>query len=95
MNYRVEWMPVAAILGVVTLFFVPILGLLAGLAILVTAAVASVVVIGSVLAAPYLIIRSVRDRWQGRVARKDSATRGLDVELGESTVEPFEGSPHA
>ena len=66
MNYRVEWMPVAAVLGLVTLLFVPVLGLLVGLAILALALVALVALAAAVIAAPFLIARSVRSRWRER-----------------------------
>jgi hypothetical protein len=67
MSYRVEWMPTAVLIGVVTLLFVPLLGLLVGLAILMLAAAALVAVATALVAgavvAPMLIFRSVR-RWR-------------------------------
>ena len=56
MSYRVEWMPFAIVMGLVTLLFVPYLGLLIALVMVVLAAAAAV----AALVAPlYLLGRSV------------------------------------
>jgi cation transporter-like permease len=68
MNYRVEWMPIAAVLGLVTLLFVPVLGFLVALTIAALAAMALVALVAAVIAAPFLIVRVVRSRWQARTA---------------------------
>jgi hypothetical protein len=47
MNNRVEWMPLAAVLGLVTLWFVPFVGLLIGFAILLVVATGLVVLAGT------------------------------------------------
>ena len=57
MSYAVEWMPFAIVMGLVTLLFVPYLGLLIAFAILVLAAVTLVALARAVVAAPYLMIR--------------------------------------
>jgi len=68
MSYRVEWMPAAALLGLVTLLLVPYLGLLVGLVILVLAAATVVSLVGALIAAPFLIVRSVHRRRRARTA---------------------------
>jgi len=52
-------MPAAVVVGLVTLLFVPFLGLLIALVIVVVAAAASVALVGVVVATPYLLGRSV------------------------------------
>jgi hypothetical protein len=66
MDYRVEWMPVAAALGLVTLLFVPVLGFLVALAILAGSVVGLVALVAAALASPFLLVRSLRRRWSAR-----------------------------
>jgi hypothetical protein len=85
MIYRVEWMPVAGVIGLVTLLFVPVLGLLVGLAIVMFAAMALVVLAGAVLATPFLIVRAVHRRQRVRTALRRSQRR---VNVGEPALPP-------
>jgi hypothetical protein len=85
MNYRVEWMPLAAALGLVTLWFVPYLGLLIGLAILLVVAAGLVVLAGAVIAVPFLILRSVHRRRRAPAAALRSKRR---VYGGETALPP-------
>jgi hypothetical protein len=68
MGYAVEWFPSAAALGLVTLLLAPYLGLLIALVIVVVAAAALVALVGAVVAAPYLLGRSVLRRRRARTA---------------------------
>ncbi|MQA75935.1 MAG: hypothetical protein GEU88_16645 [Solirubrobacterales bacterium] len=72
MSYAIEWMPAAAFLGLVTILCVPYLGFLVGMVLLVVvvlvAAAALVALAGAVIAAPYLLGRSARRRWQAWTA---------------------------
>jgi hypothetical protein len=61
-------MPAAAVVGLVTLLFVPYLGLLIALVIVVVAAAALVAFVGAVVATPYLLGRSVLRRRRARTA---------------------------
>jgi hypothetical protein len=71
MNYRVEWMPLAAVLALVTLLFVPVLGFLIALVLVAVVALVAVTLVGAVFAAPFLIVRSLHGRWQARTAIAD------------------------
>jgi hypothetical protein len=72
-SYSIEWIPGAAVLGIVGLFWVPSLALI-GLFVVLLAAVAVVVALaGAVVAAPCLLGRTIRGRLQAR--------RGADLEL--------------
>ncbi len=66
MNYRLEWMPAALVVGVLTLLFVPYLGLLVALAILLAAVAAGIALVAAVLASPFLAVRAVRRRSEKR-----------------------------
>ena len=66
MSYRVEWMPFAVVMGLVTLSFVFYLGPPIALVIVVVAAAAAVALVGAVVAAPYLLGRSVLRRRRAR-----------------------------
>ena len=59
-------MPIAVALGLVTLLFVPVLGLLVGLAILAAGLVALMALAGAILAAPFLLVRFAHRRWRRR-----------------------------
>jgi hypothetical protein len=84
MNYRVEWMPIAVALGLVTLLFVPVLGLLVGFAILLLALAAVMALAAAAIAAPFLVIRSVRRRWRDRMTNtpEEGAKVTYQVETG-------------
>ena len=64
MDYRIEWMPAVAVVGLVTLLFVPVLGFLIALAIVALAALALLALAGALLAAPLLLGLAARRRWQ-------------------------------
>jgi hypothetical protein len=71
-SYAVEWVPGAAVVGIVALFWVPSIALI-GLFVVLLAAVAVVVALaGAVVAAPYLLGRSIRGRLRAR--------RGADLD---------------
>ena len=73
MKYGSEWMPGAVLLGtVLVLLIVPSFALIA-LVVVALAAVAAVVALaGAILAAPYLLVRTVRHR----LAERHQSTRG-------------------
>jgi hypothetical protein len=71
-SYGVEWIPGAAVVGIVALFWVPSVALI-GLFVVLLAAVAAVVALaGAVVASPYLLGRFIRGRLLAR--------RGADLE---------------
>jgi hypothetical protein len=78
MNYRVEWMPFVLGLGVITLLFVPYLGLLVALALVVLVAVALVAAVGTIIASPFLLIRAIRRRAEKRAETGEFAI-GIEI----------------
>jgi hypothetical protein len=68
MSYRIEFIPAVVVVGLITLLCVPGLSLLIVLVILTLPAMALLALVGTVAAAPYLLIRSVRRRRQARPA---------------------------
>jgi hypothetical protein len=68
MSYRIEFIPAVVVVGLVTLLCVPGLSLLIALVLLTLAATAVLALVGAVLAAPYLLVRFIRGRWQARTA---------------------------
>ena len=82
MSYALEWMPGAAALGVVALMCVPSFVLI-GLVLVLLAAVAALVTLaGTVVAAPYLLGRSIRRR-----RRAQSGARSTERATSRSGVE--------
>jgi hypothetical protein len=71
-SYGIEWMPGAAVVGIVALFWVPSVALIGLLVVLLAAVAAVVALAGAVVAAPYLLGRSIRGRLRAR--------RGADSE---------------
>jgi hypothetical protein len=75
MSYVLEWIPGFSFLGAVLLLLVVPPFALIGLAVLALAALAALVALaGAVLAAPYLIVRSVRRRF----AERPRSTQGSE-----------------
>jgi membrane protein implicated in regulation of membrane protease activity len=68
MTYRVEWMPFAAFLVLFALLCAPYLVVIWLAVALLAAAAALAALAGAIVAAPYLLGRSVRRRWQARTA---------------------------
>jgi hypothetical protein len=66
MSYAIECLPAAAVVGLVAVLWVPSFALI-GLGVILLLAVAAVVALaGAVVAAPYLLIRSLRRRGRAR-----------------------------
>jgi hypothetical protein len=87
MSYRIEFIPAAVVMGLVTLMCVPGLSLLIALVILLLALTALLALVGAVLAAPCLLIRSVPRRRQARPANGRSRRRAYG-RFGGMGVEP-------
>jgi hypothetical protein len=80
MSYRIEWMPAAAGLALIALLFVPYLGLLIALALLMLAAATLVALAGALVASPILLVRAVRRRAEQPVEAVGHA-RAQEAEL--------------
>jgi hypothetical protein len=66
MSYGFEWMPAVVLVGALVLLIVPAFALI-GLVIVALAAVAALVALaGTILATPYLLVRTVRRHLEER-----------------------------
>jgi hypothetical protein len=77
-SYSIEWIPGAAVVGIVALFWVPSVALIALFVILLAAVAVVVALAGAVVAAPYLLGRSIRGRLRAR--------RGADLDSAQLTA---------
>jgi len=76
-RYFYAWTPLV-IVGTVVLLSLPWLGLIALMIFALVALVALAALAGAIVAAPYLLIRSIGRRWHGRsVAHQPSAALSL------------------
>ena len=62
MSYALEWSPPAVVVGLVALAIVPPLAMIALMVVLLAAVAGLVALAGAVVAAPYLLARSVHRR---------------------------------
>jgi hypothetical protein len=66
MSYGFEWMPAVVLVGALVLLIVPAFALI-GLVVVAVAAVAALVALaGTILATPYLLVRTVRRHLEER-----------------------------
>jgi hypothetical protein len=100
MDSEVELVPVLAVVGLVGLLFVPYLNLIVLSVVLLAAAAAVVALALTVLAAPYLLVRSVLRHRHATTAAVDSAdqrrrlrsSRGRPEALAAAPPRPVGGS---
>ena len=69
MSYSNEWLPGAAVIGIVALLSVPSIALIVFFALLLAALAAAVVLAGAIVATPFLLGRAIRRRL---LARRDA-----------------------
>jgi hypothetical protein len=76
-SYGVEWIPGAAVVGIVALFWVPSLALIGLFVVLLGALAAVVALAGAVVASPYLLGRYIRGRL---LARRGADLESVDIQ---------------